>query len=56
MLRGMMIMEAVHSTALSCGCGRCTACRASAGDQDAIAEVYDAVAEDQDRRRQDTSR
>ena len=43
MYLGFLVMEAIHSTALSCGCGKCTACRASAGDQDALAEVFVAV-------------
>lgn len=43
MIGALMVMEAIHSTALSCGCGRCLACRASAGDMQAIAEVFVAV-------------
>lgn len=56
MFRGMFVMEAIHSTALSCGCGKCIACRASAGDQDAIAQVFIAVADDQARRKREDKR
>ena len=45
MLQGLLLMEAIHSTALSCGCGSCTACRASAGDEAALASVFLAVSE-----------
>ena len=46
-LRPFLLMEAIHSTALSCGCGTCLACRASAGDRDAMVEVL-AAAQDAD--------
>lgn len=38
-----MVIEAIHSVALECGCGRCVACKASAGDKQAIAEVFIAI-------------
>lgn len=49
----MMVMEAIHSTALSCRCGTCKACRASAGDLIALAEVFAAVTEADERREQE---
>lgn len=43
MLHLFMLMEAIHSTALSCGCGDCDACKASAGDEAALARVIATV-------------
>lgn len=35
MFNPFMLKEAIHSTALSCGCGKCVACRAADGDEEA---------------------
>lgn len=45
MLHMMMLREAVASTALSCGCGTCVACRAANGDADAWADVLTAASD-----------
>jgi hypothetical protein len=46
MINLFMLKEAIHSTALSCGCGTCTACRAAAGDKQAWSRMVDLLAAD----------
>lgn len=43
MLNMMILMEAIASSAMSCGCGTCVTCRAAHGDQEAIAQVMAAI-------------
>jgi hypothetical protein len=39
MFSSLLLTEAIHSTALSCGCGECVVCLAADGDEDAWAEI-----------------
>lgn len=41
MIHHFMLKEAIHSTAMEhAGACDCTVCRAAAGDQDALGEIY----------------